>query len=425
MKFESQLSRRCFEKENSAHILYTLKRWDVCFVLQLWPKKSLITGNKGEQCILTVEDNKFSHLGSGKYTSFHLKAFLPSRESNIMEHIQFGDSAWENLMFNSKVIKPQTTDKERIFMPMNTAERSIKKYYKGPVNVISTAVAVKENSMFPIRLSVDRQQYSPVWADLKITFSKENLTLCSFTHLTNSIDVSNNNLYWFVLSITGRYLSFTLDKSNHSFPSNFLVAVNLLGFPQTFNRHLCKGTSVRHSSRRTERNDCIPVVISIDINARLAKVYKVHLPVESLKLTIWKQTNPRLKHPSFPKLITRIGQPERRQSALRENMTCHGVGRPSKKYMFEYCVINMTTSSQVVTQKDYGMFLRWETHSSRISWDEAREVCASVGLLPTFFDQQEVDEFSKLLVRSELLPFAEAVHIGLLNNTQKVRSEPQ
>ena len=57
----------------------------------------------------------------------------------------------------------------------------------------------------------------------------------------------------------------------------------------------------------------------------------------------------------------------------------------------------------------------------KISWNKAYELCQQFGTnLPSFMSSDEIDEFRSLLLKSQYIPFIEAIFISLHLNGAEV-----
>ena len=58
---------------------------------------------------------------------------------------------------------------------------------------------------------------------------------------------------------------------------------------------------------------------------------------------------------------------------------------------------------------------------NKISWNKASEICNKLGgHLPHFTSRNDMDKFIVMLLKSDKLPFIEAIHIGLTHDTGQV-----
>ena len=91
----------------------------------------------------------------------------------------------------------------------------------------------------------------------------------------------------------------------------------------------------------------------------------------------------------------------------------------------------MSANHQVMRSKKYAIVGDLSIHSNleslrrqrknKISWNEASEICSNLGgYLPHFTSRDEMDEFIALLLKSDKLPFIEAIHIGLTHRAEQV-----
>ena len=74
---------------------------------------------------------------------------------------------------------------------------------------------------------------------------------------------------------------------------------------------------------------------------------------------------------------------------------------------------------------DLGIYINLEhlrrQRKNKISWNEASEICKKLGgYLPHFPSRNELDKFIVMLLKSDKLPFIEALYIGLTHDLGKV-----
>ena len=74
---------------------------------------------------------------------------------------------------------------------------------------------------------------------------------------------------------------------------------------------------------------------------------------------------------------------------------------------------------------DLGIYTNLEhlqrQRKNKISWNEASEICNKLGgYLPHFTSRNDLDKFIVMLLKSDKLPFIEAIHIGLTHHLGQV-----